>query len=233
MMQGSRSVGRLHCKPEGQGLPRRSALSPLPCIVTIACTLQVAWYFPDTREQLRLLGRLTVVDSATPDERLQQVRARPHMPTNAQGLACRKMCSSVVAQWLTGMADAAICLPCATWLTCPIELLLACCRTPLSPHTGAASSVAQHERRGAAAVSVATARRSAGRRRVVQPRWAVDRRTAAYAAAFEVHDRRSTCIHQLQRPPLHAPTLTGMGCHPIPLQPRPKPATQCSTPSAW
>lgn len=35
---------------------------------------EVAWYFPDTREQLRLLGRLTVVDSATPDERLQQGR---------------------------------------------------------------------------------------------------------------------------------------------------------------
>lgn len=36
---------------------------------------QVAWYFPDTREQFRLLGRMTLVDSATADERLQQVRA--------------------------------------------------------------------------------------------------------------------------------------------------------------
>lgn len=50
---------------------------------------------------------------------------------------------------------------------------------------------------------------------------------------FETHERLSSCLHQLQRPLLHAPTLNGMGCHPIPLQPRPKPATQCSTPSAW
>ncbi|KAI7839106.1 hypothetical protein COHA_007111 [Chlorella ohadii] len=35
---------------------------------------EVAWYFPDTREQFRLLGRLTLVDSATADERLQQGR---------------------------------------------------------------------------------------------------------------------------------------------------------------
>lgn len=35
---------------------------------------EVAWYFPDSREQFRLLGRLSVVDAATADEKLQKVR---------------------------------------------------------------------------------------------------------------------------------------------------------------
>jgi len=38
---------------------------------------EVAWYLPDSREQFRLLGRLTVVDSQTGDAALQQVRGLP------------------------------------------------------------------------------------------------------------------------------------------------------------
>lgn len=34
---------------------------------------EVAWYFPDTREQFRLLGKLSVVNAATADEKLQKV----------------------------------------------------------------------------------------------------------------------------------------------------------------
>ena len=33
---------------------------------------EIAWYFPDTREQFRLLGRLTVVGAAATDAREQQ-----------------------------------------------------------------------------------------------------------------------------------------------------------------
>ncbi|PSC70073.1 pyridoxamine 5 -phosphate oxidase isoform B [Micractinium conductrix] len=35
---------------------------------------EVAWYFPDTREQFRLLGKLSVVNAATADEKLQKGR---------------------------------------------------------------------------------------------------------------------------------------------------------------
>lgn len=35
---------------------------------------EVAWYLPDTREQFRLLGKVTVVDSATEDAKLQKGR---------------------------------------------------------------------------------------------------------------------------------------------------------------
>lgn len=34
---------------------------------------EVAWYFPNTREQFRVLGKLTVVDSQTDDDVLQKV----------------------------------------------------------------------------------------------------------------------------------------------------------------
>ncbi len=34
---------------------------------------EVAWYFPKTREQFRLLGRLSVVEVDTQDAALQQV----------------------------------------------------------------------------------------------------------------------------------------------------------------
>ena len=32
---------------------------------------EVAWYFPDSREQFRMLGRLTLVDAASQDAALQ------------------------------------------------------------------------------------------------------------------------------------------------------------------
>jgi hypothetical protein len=37
---------------------------------------EVAWYFPNTREQFRVLGKLTIVDSQTDDAALQKVRSR-------------------------------------------------------------------------------------------------------------------------------------------------------------
>ena len=37
--------------------------------------LQVCWYFPDSREQYRISGLLTIVDAHHVDERLQAVRA--------------------------------------------------------------------------------------------------------------------------------------------------------------
>lgn len=37
---------------------------------------EVAWYLPDSREQFRLLGRLTVVDAQTEDAALQQASRR-------------------------------------------------------------------------------------------------------------------------------------------------------------
>lgn len=39
---------------------------------------EVAWYFPGTREQFRLLGRLTVVGAATEDAALQKVGREGH-----------------------------------------------------------------------------------------------------------------------------------------------------------
>jgi hypothetical protein len=47
---------------------------------------EVAWYFPDSREQFRMLGRLTLVDAASQDAALQKV-------------GCRVLCN-----WVAGWA---------------------------------------------------------------------------------------------------------------------------------
>lgn len=38
---------------------------------------EAAWYFPESREQFRLVGRLSLVAADTPDAALQQARMRP------------------------------------------------------------------------------------------------------------------------------------------------------------
>ena len=48
---------------------------------------EVAWYFPETREQYRVSGNLTIVDAASTDSAMQAVRGgrrrvarRAHIP---------------------------------------------------------------------------------------------------------------------------------------------------------
>lgn len=49
---------------------------------------EVCWYFPNSREQYRLGGSLTIVDETCEDEVLAKVRARQMHPVHVQALFC-------------------------------------------------------------------------------------------------------------------------------------------------